>query len=175
MDIEFRAGRLKAAGIWPPDRWWERTNWEEATILLAGLYSDDCAPIVEWVAEANPEVAARCVTRSGAGFAEATRERLRSQWIPRLTGLKRDAEPKARAAVGRALGLTGLDNRKGVGIVETPIGDGRVVALPDMSWVEIPGGEFKYGDKRESDNPPPKLTLATFHISPLSGVRPPSL
>jgi formylglycine-generating enzyme required for sulfatase activity len=165
MDIEFRAGRLKAAGIWPPDCWWQRTNWEEATILLAGLYSDDCTPIVEWVAEANPEVAARCVADSGAGFAEATGERLRTQWIPRLTDLKRDPEAKARAAVGRALGLTEWDNRKGVGTVEKALGDGRIVPLPDIDWVEIPGGEFLYGDKSESNSPPQKLTLPTFHIS----------
>lgn len=165
MDIEIRAGRLKATGIWPPDNWWERTNWEEAAILLAGLYSDDCTPIVEWVAQANPEVAAMCATRGGARLADATRERLRSQWIPRLTDLKRDPDPKARAAVGRALGLTGLDNRKGAGIVDFPIGDGRSVTLPDIDWVEIPGGAFQYGRKDKDDNKPQKLTLPTFHIS----------
>ncbi|MFN0087331.1 MAG: TIR domain-containing protein, partial [Blastocatellia bacterium] len=78
MDLEIRAGRLKATEIWPPGKWWERTNWEEAAILLAGLYSDDCSRIVEWVAEANPEVAAMCAARSGAELATATRERLRS-------------------------------------------------------------------------------------------------
>jgi formylglycine-generating enzyme required for sulfatase activity len=161
MDIEFRAGRLKAVKIWPPNRWWERTNWEEAAILLAGLYSDDCSPVVEWVAEANPEVAAQCVARGGAALAEATRERLRSKWIPRLTDLKHDPKPHARAAIGRALGLNGWDNRKGVGIVRDASG----VALPDIDLVEIPGGEFQYGHKDESDNPPQKLTLPTFHIS----------
>ncbi len=165
MDIEIRAGRLEATGIWPPDNWWERANWEEAAILLAGLYSDDCAPIVEWVAQANPEVAAMCATRSGARLADATRERLRSQWILRLTDLKRDPDPKARAAVGRALGLSGWDNRKGVGIVEFPLGDGRSVALPDTDWVEIPGGEFQYGDSSDYAARPQKLTLPTFHIS----------
>jgi formylglycine-generating enzyme required for sulfatase activity len=161
MDIEIRAGRLKAAEIWPADRWWERTNWEEAAILLAGLYSDDCAKIVEWVAEANPEVAAQCVVRSGAGLAEATRERLRVNWIPRLTDLRGDPEPEARAAVGRALGLIGMDNRRGVGIVR----DANGMNLPDIDWVEISGGEFQYGHKDEDDNPPQKLTLPTFHIS----------
>ena len=32
-------------------------------------------------------------------------------------------------------------------------------------WVEIPGGEFQHGHKDESDNPPKKLTLPTFHIA----------
>ncbi|MGE0130264.1 MAG: SUMF1/EgtB/PvdO family nonheme iron enzyme [Blastocatellales bacterium] len=161
MDGEIRAGRLKASGIWPTDRWWERTNWEEAAILLAGLYSNDCSRVVEWVAEANPEVAAQCVVRGGAALADATCERLRSKWIPRLTDLKHDPDAKARAAIGRALGLTGWDNRKGVGIVRGANG----VALPDIDPVEIPGGEFQYGDNSDYAAKPQKLTLPTFHIS----------
>ncbi len=36
MDIEIsEGGGLTATEIWKPDRWWERTNWEEAAILLA--------------------------------------------------------------------------------------------------------------------------------------------
>ncbi len=161
MDIEIDAGRLKATKIWPTKRWWERTNWEEAAILLAGLYSDDCSPIVEWLAGANPEVAAMCATRSGAALAEATAERLRAKWVPRLTDLKRDADPKARAAVGRAVGLLGNDSRKGVGTIR----DSRGVTLPDIDWVEIPGGEFQYGDESEGAAKPQRLTLPTFHIS----------
>jgi len=161
MDGEMRAGRLQATGIWPPERWWERTNWEEAAILLAGLYSDDCTPVVAWLAEANPEVAAQCVVRSGAMLATATRERLRSQWIPRLTDLQHDPEPSARAAVGRTLALTDLDNRQGVRIVRDASG----VALPDIDWVEIPGGEFQYGDESEYAAKPQRPTLPTFHIS----------
>ena len=156
MDGEIRVGRLKAADIWRPESWWERTNWEEAAVLLAGLYSDDCSSVVEWVAEANPEVAAQCVVRSGAGLAEAIRERLRAKWIPRLTDLKRDPEPLARAAVGRALAITGWDNRKGVGVVD---------GLPDIDWIRIPEGEFQYGDENEEDNTPQKHWLPEFHIS----------
>ena len=172
MDIEIAAGRLQAHTIWPPERWWESTNWEEAVILLAGLYSDDCTPVVAWVNAANPEVATQCVTRSGAKLADATRERLRAEWISRLTDLKRDPDPRARAAVGRALGLTNWDNRKGVNVVFLPSptsslasgtsklhhstycttstrykGPG-VRALPDIDWVTIPAGEFSYQDGR---------------------------
>ncbi len=156
MDCEILADRLKAKEIWPPDQWWERTNWEEAAILLAGLYSDDCTTVAEWIAEANPEVAAQCIVRSGAALAEVTKEKLRARWIPRLTDLKHDRDPKARAAVGRAIGLVGGDNRPGVGVVN---------GLPDIDWVEIPGGEFQYGDESESDNKPQKLTLPAFRIS----------
>ena len=160
MDGEIRAGRLKATDIWRHENWWKRTNWEEAAMLLAGLYRDDCSNVVEWIAEANPEVAAQCVVRSGAALAETTRERLREDWKKRLTDLKRDPEPLARAAIGRALGLTGWDNRKGVGVVERS-----GLLLPDIDWVEIPEGEFQYGDKSEEDNQPQKIWLPKFWIS----------
>jgi formylglycine-generating enzyme required for sulfatase activity len=161
MDQEIRAGQLKATDLWPPEQWWERTNWEEAAILLAGLYSDDCSPIIEWIAEANPEVATMCAVRSGARLAEATAERLQSKWIPRLTDLKGDPEARARAAVGRALGLMRLDNRPGVGTIM----DRHGIAIPDIDWVEVPAGEFQYGDESEYAAKPQKLILPTLYIS----------
>jgi formylglycine-generating enzyme required for sulfatase activity len=160
MDRAIQAGRLAASDIWPPQRWWERTNWEEAVILLAGLCSDDCARIVTWANAANPEVAALCAVRSGARLDDAVRDALRDEWVARLTDVRGEPEPQARAAVGRALGLTGWDNRPGVANVER-----NGVKLPDLDWVKIPGGKFLYGHKDESDNPPQTLDLPTFHIS----------
>ncbi|MBK8032200.1 MAG: SUMF1/EgtB/PvdO family nonheme iron enzyme [Chloroflexi bacterium] len=162
MDGEIRTGRLKAADIWQPERWWERTNWEEAAILLAGLYSDDCTPILNWIADANSEVAAQCIGRSGAYTPDATKTRLRDQWLPRLTDVQREAQPESRAAVGRALGSFQIggrmvDNRKGVGL--------RADGLPDLDWVEIPAGEFMYGHQDKRDNPPQRLKLARFSMT----------
>ncbi len=188
MDTEIKAGRLQAATIWKPENWLERTNWEEAAILLAGLYSDDCTPVLEWLADANPEVAALCIARSGATTPDDTKRRLRDQWLPRLTALTpvpspsgrrviHDPDPRARAAVGRALGLFTIDdlpadNRKGVSVIVLPSptasrgeGSGVRVVLPDIDWVSIPGGQFHYGNQDESDNPPQVLTLPTFQIS----------
>lgn len=159
MDNEIRAERLKASEIWPPDRWWKRTNWEEAAILLAGFYSDDCTPVLDWLAHANPEVAALCITRSGATTPDVTKNRLRDLWLPRLTDLRRDPQPAARAAVGRGLGRLTIgslpaDNRKGVSVIV--LGG---VKLPDLDWVKIPGGQFFYGDYgRQAD-------LDSFSIS----------
>jgi hypothetical protein len=185
MDTEIKAGRLNAADIWKPDKWWERTNWEEAAILLAGLYSDDCTPVLDWLADANPEVAVLCIARSGAHTPNATKIRLRDQWLPRaflpspppLSGRgvggegqdeKADAHPQARAAVGRALGSFTIDdlpadNRKGVSVIILPSphvgeGSGVRVLLPDIDWVSIPGGTFIYQDDQ-------KITLPAFHIS----------
>ncbi len=158
MRGEIAAGRLKAADIWLPERWWERTNWEEAAVLLAGLYSDDCTPVLDWLADANPEVAGRCIARSGAHTPEATKARLRDRWLPRLTDLKRDPQPQARAAVGRALGMFRIDgkpadHRKGVSL--------RADGLPDLDWVEIPAGAFTYGEGKTQK----RLNLPRFFIT----------
>jgi formylglycine-generating enzyme required for sulfatase activity len=37
--------------------------------------------------------------------------------------------------------------------------------VPEIDWVEIPGGEFHYGHEDESDNPSQILILPTFHIA----------
>jgi formylglycine-generating enzyme required for sulfatase activity len=154
----FAAHRLQtlmtntnAEVLFPKEKWWEPQGWEETLILLAGLYSDDCTPVVEWLKNAQPEVAARCIVESGAHCPDETLTRLRENWIPRLTDLKNDPSPKARAAVGRALGrlqLDGepLDNRKGVSVISV---DG--MALPDFDWVEIPAGKFMYGSEEEKN------------------------
>ncbi|MCE7937576.1 hypothetical protein DCC79_03775 [bacterium] len=143
----IHSGKLQASEIWPQERWWERTGWEEAAVLLAGLMTDDCTVALEWVAAANPEVAAQCALRSGAKVPEATLARLRDLWIPRLTDLGRDPAPEARAAVGRALGVLTidglpLDNRPGVGVLRDA--DGRW--MPDIDWVTVPAGRFVYQD-----------------------------
>jgi formylglycine-generating enzyme required for sulfatase activity len=155
IDTEIKAGRLQASRLWPAEKWWERNNWEEATVLLAGLYSDDCTEIIDWIADANPEVAADSIQRSGAACSPGTLEELKRRWLPRLTDLKRDPDPRARAAVGRALAMTGLDDRPGV---VTKV-DANGVVLPDIDWVSIPAGEFVYGD------PGGKLKLGRFEIS----------
>ncbi len=168
MDDKFRAGDLHADKIWPRDAWWKGKNWEEATILFAGLYKD-CTPVVDWLADANPELAARCINESGAKLAEATREatleRLREKWLPRLTNVQSDPEPQARAALGRALGQLNLDNRENVTGVTR---DG----LPIIEWIKIPGGEFQYGAEKQADDhdwfapaKPQRLTLPTFLMS----------
>jgi formylglycine-generating enzyme required for sulfatase activity/energy-coupling factor transporter ATP-binding protein EcfA2 len=144
---------LQASDIWTPNKWWQRTNWEEAVILLAGLYSDDCSKVVQWVNQANPEVAALCVINSGASLADATKTKLQKEWIHRLTDTNSDPELKARVAIGRALGITDWDNRKGVNVI---LRDG--IDLPDIDWVTIPSGEFIYQDAES-------ITLPEFEMS----------
>ncbi len=144
--------RLSAPAIWRPDRWWQPTNWEEATILLAGLYDNDCTPVIDWLAEANPELAARCMSESGAYTPDETKKRWRERWLTRLTDVRKEPDIRARAAVGRALGRvyladgTLLDNRPGVGIV---IRDG--MKIPDLAWGEaVPAGTYTVGGDKDA-------------------------
>jgi len=153
VEAGAEAQRLKAEEIWQPDRWWEPTNWEEATILLAGLYSDDCTRVLEWLAEAQPELAARCIVESGAHTPDETKLRLRDRWLPRLTDLRRDPDARARAAVGRALGRVTLadgrllDNRSGVGFVTRSDG----LKIPDITWgEEVPTGTYAIGGDKDA-------------------------
>jgi len=144
--------RLRAERLWPAERWWQRTGWEEAAVLCAGLYANDCTQVIRWLKEDQPEVAAQCILESGAEIAdrEALLRELHDAWLPRMTDIEREPMPEARAAVGLALGRLELDDRKGVGLGP----DG----LPDIDWVEIPGGEFLYQDGE-------RRTCAPFRIA----------
>ena len=153
MMLEIKAERLKAADLWKPANWWKPTGWEEATILLVGMFPKQ----IDWVAAANPDLAVQCIVRSGAGLTGSALEKYRAVWIARLTDLKNEPNPLSRAAVGRALDLTNLDNRPGVGL--------RADGLPDLMWCEVPAGEFTMGSDQDSDNPIKKLTLPTFSVS----------
>jgi len=59
-------------------------------------------------------------------------------------------QPQERAHLWRTLGRLGLDNRPGVGVID---------GLPDIDWVEVPGGPFKYGGDLE------EIFLDSFRIA----------
>jgi hypothetical protein len=160
MQDRLNKAKPEVARLWPKDRWWARSGWEEAAVLLTGLYPEDGTPVLEWLMDANPEVAAQCAERSGAHVPDATLERLREAWLPRLTDLENHPNPAARAAVGRALGSLRrhdqpLDTRRGVGL---RFSADKKLWLPDNDWVEIPAGPFIYQDDQ-------KRELPTFFIS----------
>jgi hypothetical protein len=144
MVAEIGAGRLAARDLWPKERWWEPSGWEEAAVLAVGLSGKDAEKIVDWLQEANPEVAAMAMQRSGAEFKDRFKETFRDEWLARMTDLKRCPEALARAANGRALSSVTLqngeplDNRHGVGLTS----DG----LPDIDWVPISGGTVRLED-----------------------------
>jgi formylglycine-generating enzyme required for sulfatase activity len=152
MKQRLDAGELVAGDIWQSGKWWEPTGWEEPVILLAGLYQNDCTPVVRWLEQANPKLAARCIQESGIACASATKASLRTPWLARLTNLETDPNPHARAAIGTALARVGLDKRKGVGLDAN--------CLPDIDWVDILAGKFIYQENKRK-----KLPLETYKMS----------
>ena len=60
-------------------------------------------------------------------------------------------DPPERAHLWRTLGRLGLDDRHGVGVRDS---------LPDIDWVTVPQGKFKYGDEK-----PKQLSLHGFRIA----------
>jgi hypothetical protein len=59
-------------------------------------------------------------------------------------------KPPERAHLWRTLGQLGLDDRPGVGIRD---------GLPDIDWVDVPEGKFKYGDDAK------EMPLHAFRIA----------
>ena len=162
-----RLNGVPASTFWKAELRWndEIPNpWNETAILLAGLYSDDATPIIEWLADANPKITQRCIQESGAHVPATTIERLHSRWLPRLTDIEGEPEAKVRAAVGEALGRLHLDNRPGVGL--------RADGLPDIQWHIIPSGDFLMGsdpdkdpDAQEDEQPQRRVTLPAYAIA----------
>jgi formylglycine-generating enzyme required for sulfatase activity len=154
LDRELRAGK-PAASFWPAKSWWESQGWEETAVLLAGLYNDDLTPVLEWLRDTNPEVASRCAVESGAHTPQPAVEKLRSAWLPRLTGPQAESRPEPRAAVGRALGWLGLDDRPGVGL--------RPDGLPAVAWCEVPAGPFRMGGDFRVEGSPWEGAVIDIH------------
>ena len=127
------ADGVPARVFWPAHRWWQRNGWEVvAEIAIDSLGHDTAAAVrlIGWLAEANPEVALEAWRRAGepalpAEVLHTTAE----QWCPRLADAAIEPLPLARAAIGRWLGVLGLDRRPGIGLGA----DG----LPDIDWVHI--------------------------------------
>lgn len=161
--LKRRLKRKQASELWPTDRWWKRSGWEEVSILLAGLHSNDCRPVIRWLAEAQPEVAAQCIVESGANIPKRDDflRGLRDRWMPRLTSVEVEPRPEARAAVGRALGRLRygnnrpLDDRPGVALYYEEIPGLALDAkgIPDIVWVDIPGRQVGDGESGDGLEP----------------------
>jgi len=134
--LRDRMQHTPASDLWPRETWWERTGWEETAVLLAGIHSNDCTPVIRWLADAQPEVAAQCIEESGAGPEDkrSLLAELSQSWMPRLLDEYPEPQIKGRAAIGRALGRLNLDHRPGVGLKN---------GVPDIDWVAIPRVDFE--------------------------------
>lgn len=144
---------LKAEAIWPKSEWWKPVGFEESSVLLAGIYHSNPRSVLEWLRDANPELAARCIVDGGIEVSSDFRQLMLAAWLPRLTDVR---EPVlARAAIGRALGLVRGDIRPGVCYVDELSG------LPRFEWVRVPGEEFLFGSGESAQ----MRTVEEFRIS----------
>ena len=150
-------GNPPASRFWPADRWWQRNGSEVVAEIAAEACNGDTLALwrlLAWLAQAQPEVACDAWRRAGApALPTAWAQAIRQRWLPRLTDARTEPAPVARAAIGRALGTWGLDDRPGVGL--------RPDGLPDIDWVAIPGGRafvYQHGVR---------LVLPTFEIARL--------
>lgn len=154
-----RAQDQPASVFWPQSNWWTRNGWEVVAEIAAESYGDDTEAqihLIEWLAKANPEVA--CMVWQHLGqidLPQTVLTAIAGQWFPRMTDIEREPEPKARAAIGRALGSFGLDKRKGIGL--------RADNLPDIDWVNIPSSAFIY---QHAEHPAlPKFYIARYPVT----------
>jgi formylglycine-generating enzyme required for sulfatase activity len=126
------------------------------------MSAKDAEKIVERLLPANPELAAMAIQRSGAEVSDQFKLDFREAWLRQMTDVERYPEALVRAAIGRALGsvslLSGepLDNRPGVGLTSE--------GLPDIDWVEIPGGTVRLEDEK-SDFPVKPFRIARYPVT----------
>jgi hypothetical protein len=157
-------GSPLATTFWPADRWWQRNGWEVVAELAAEACGRDETALhrlLDWLAGANPEVAALAWQRVGAPrLPPVLTAPWVAHWLPRMTDVKSVPAAPARAAIGRALGLLGLDRRRGVGL--------RGDRVPDIDWVDIPATPafvYQRGTKQEAVVSLPAFRIARYPVT----------
>lgn len=143
--------------IWHSEKWWEATGWEELALILAGLSHEARGSLVDWLIIANPELAARCILKTDLSPNTVISKELRTEWLKRMIDMDAEPHPASRAALGRALGLLDMDDRVGIGLNH----DG----LPDIEWINIPEGQYQFGESDSSNCPESHITIQGFHIA----------
>jgi hypothetical protein len=103
--------------------------WDQAFIMLGGKYRRAPVSFLSWARSADPEVVARCILESKIEVSEQFLRGLAQIWMPSLTAATSVFE---RAAVGRALGQLGRDDRIGVTTIDE-------FGLPFVEWCEVRG------------------------------------
>ena len=99
--------QLDAHSLWPAGQFWKPSGWEEAAILLAGLYATDCSAVLRWLLPVHPELLARCIRQVGAPYDDSILEELQQHWQGAWLDSKQWPQPEARASLARAFGELG--------------------------------------------------------------------
>ena len=165
---DLEAGRRPDGYFQAGEGWWDPHVWRETWVILGELLGDGAAGpnrVARWLAEVSPEVGLEVVLRSGAGFGpqdvepETRRLLADSAWAK-----AEEPHPYGRAAAYRVLGILGADDRKGVGVLPP---DANGIVLPDIDWVPIPGGLFRYqkGEDAARDVTLPPFKIARYPVT----------
>jgi formylglycine-generating enzyme required for sulfatase activity len=138
---EVMDAKADPSTIWPPDRWWEPSGREETTILLAGVRADP-EQVARWLAPAQPWFALELLQKPDFGLdLQKIRPETRLALVQAAKAKTAEPNPVGRAAAYRVLGVFDADDRFGLGL--------GVDGLPEFDWVDIPAGEFLYGDDKQ--------------------------
>ncbi|MER0214600.1 MAG: hypothetical protein DU481_00060 [Nitrosomonas sp.] len=152
-------GNQSAHTFWPQVAWWRRSGWEVVAEIAAescGDERDTQIRLIAWLAQANPEVACTVWRYLGKiDLPHTVLTGISNHWLSRMTDMALEPDAFARAAIGRALGLLGLDARKGIGVSA----DG----VPDIDWVKMPSAPFIYQDDPHS--PLPAFYIARYPVT----------
>ncbi|PWQ96053.1 SUMF1/EgtB/PvdO family nonheme iron enzyme [Leucothrix pacifica] len=144
---------LEATALWSAENWWEANGWEEAA-KLAAEYQADPSAFLHWLAAGNPRLAAEIARDQGyLPQKETLFADYRERWQTAITDVERYPHPHERHAISTVLAWLEWDNRAGIGLNEQ--------GLPDIHWLEVPEGEFIYGEGDAQQT----LHLDTFYVS----------
>jgi formylglycine-generating enzyme required for sulfatase activity len=119
------------------------TNWEETTIMAAGLMPENDDRLVQALLEVNPVLAGRCLHEGRAEVAPEIRQAVVERLL--VTISNQEVALRVRIAAGDVLGQ---------------LGDPRLGEL-----VNIPAGEFLMGDDQDDDaKPQHEIFLPDYQI-----------
>ncbi len=150
-----------ATPFWPTRAWWRPGPWDVVAELAAEACLQDEAllqRLLAWLATAQPEVAARAWRSAGEpDMGAAWQQRCLRPWQAVLTDVAAHPDPRARAAIGRALAAFDADHRLGIGLR-------RADGVPDIAWVTIDDAQpWVYQGKPAK--PLPRYALSAYPIT----------
>ncbi len=133
--VASQADPASASRYWPKESWWEGGGWEVvAEIAAESLAAVAIEPFIAWLARVNPALAVEVwQAQDRPTLTETTRRAIHVQWFNLMTDIHQLPQPRARAAIGTALGRFSLDARHGIGLDDAGTAGHRLGGDPGRS------------------------------------------